>query len=412
MGLSRRRLLGLGAAGAVGVATGGVAGAAVASAAAEASDPAPADPVVPFFGAHQSGIATPVQDRLHFAAFDVTAGDPEAIASLLAAWTSAAARMAEGLAAGLGGAIPIVPEAPPRDTGEALDLSPARLTVTVGFGPSLFEREGVDRFGLRTQRPEQLVELPRFAADALDPARSGGDIVIQACADDPQVAVHAVRNLARIGFGTVAVRWSQLGFGKTSSTTPAQATPRNLFGFKDGTRNIAGDDEAALNEHVWVGDEAPAWLQGGSYLVARRISMRIETWDRTSLAEQEAIVGRSKREGAPAGAVRERDSVHLDAMPPDAHVALAHPDSNGGVRMLRRGFSFVDGSDGVGHLDAGLFFLAYVRDPHKQFVPIQARLSQRDVMMEYLSHTGSGVWAVPPGVEAEGEYWGQALFEG
>lgn len=355
-----------------------MAGAAVASA-AEADDPAPADAVVPFHGVHQAGIATPVQDRLHFAAFDVTTTDVAALASMLSAWTAAAARMTQGLAAGPGGAIPIVPQSPPQDTGEALDLSPSRLTLTIGFGPTLFERDGVDRFGLRARRPEQLAELPRFAADALDPARSGGDIAVQACADDPQVAVHAIRNLARIGFGTVAVRWSQLGFGKTSSTTPSQATPRNLFGFKDGTNNIAGDDETALDEHVWVGDEAPAWLRGGSYLVARRISMRIETWDRTSLAEQEAIVGRNKREGAPVGGVCERDAVDFDAMPPHAHVALAHPDTNGGARMLRRGFSFVDGSDGIGHLDAGLFFLAFVRDPQTQFVPpVKAVSTRRD----------------------------------
>src|SRR6185436_4114595 len=127
-----------------------------------------------------------------------------------------------------------------------------------------------------------------FPADRLDPARSGGDICVQACADDPQVAVHAIRNLARIGFGTVSVRWSQLGFGRTSSTTPSEQTPRNLFGFKDGTRNIAGEDADALTRHVWVGSgDDPAWMAGGSYLVARRIAMRIESWDRVSLREQE-----------------------------------------------------------------------------------------------------------------------------
>lgn len=110
-------------------------------------------------------------------------------------------------------------EAAPDDTGEALGLKPSRLTLTIGFGPSLFEK-----FGLKDQRPEALVDLPKFPGDALEKARSNGDLCIQACADDPQVAVHAIRNLARIGFGKVAIRWSQLGFGKTSSTTPDAQT--------------------------------------------------------------------------------------------------------------------------------------------------------------------------------------------
>jgi deferrochelatase/peroxidase EfeB len=65
------------------------------------------------------------------------------------------------------------------------------------------------------------------------------------------VAFHAVRNLNRIGFGVTAMRWFQLGFGRTSSTTPAQQTPRNLMGFKDGTRNVNGELAADLDTHVW-----------------------------------------------------------------------------------------------------------------------------------------------------------------
>ena len=69
---------------------------------------------------------------------------------------------------------------------------------------------------------------------------------MQACADDPQVAFHAVRNLARIGRGIVVMRWSQLGFGRTSSTSTAQETPRNLMGFKDGTNNITAEEPRSL----------------------------------------------------------------------------------------------------------------------------------------------------------------------
>ena len=206
----------------------------------------------PFFGAHQAGIVTPAQDRLHFAAFDVTTTRREDLVDLLTAWTAAAARMTQGQGAGTYGPVSGPYDAPPDDTGEALGLPPSGLTLTFGFGPTLFrDAQGRDRFGLAGQRPAALADLPQFPADDLDPARSGGDLCVQACAHDPQVAVHAIRNLARIAFGTAVVRWSQLGFGRTSSTSTAQDTPRNLFGFKDGTANVKAEDPNAADQ-VWV----------------------------------------------------------------------------------------------------------------------------------------------------------------
>jgi deferrochelatase/peroxidase EfeB len=364
---------------------------------------------VPFYGAHQAGIATPVQDRLQFTAFDVITEDRDRLVDLLKAWTDAAARMTTGVDAVDLGSFPDVLESPPGDTGEAIGLPPSRLTLTIGFGPSLFEG---NRFGLGGRRPAALEKLPLFKGDTLDPARSGGDICIQACADDPQVAVHAIRNLARIGFGTVSVRYSQLGFGKTSSTTPEEQTPRNLFGFKDGTNNIGAAERDRQEEHVWVGSGTDqVWMEGGSYLVSRRIRMLVEIWDRTSLGEQETIIGRNKREGAPlGGGTAERDKVVIDKLPEVSHVRLVSPDANDGITILRRGYSFVDGADGLGRLDVGLFFLAYMKDPRTQFVPLQRKMSASDVMNEYIRHTGSGVWACPPGVTGPGGYWGDRLF--
>ncbi|NKI42965.1 iron uptake transporter deferrochelatase/peroxidase subunit [Streptomyces physcomitrii] len=402
---SRRSLLGWSGAGlALGAAAGGGAVALVQDG-EQAAPAAESGAAVDFHGPHQAGIATPVQDRLHFAAFDVKTGDRAEFVQLLKDWTAAAARMTAGHAVGEG-AYGGLAEAPPDDTGEALGLPPSRLTLTLGFGPSLFAK-----FGLTDRRPKALVDLPKFPGDNLDPARGGGDLCVQACADDPQVAVHAVRNLARIGFGKVAVRWSQLGFGKTSSTTPSAQTPRNLMGFKDGTRNIAGTDTARLAEHVWAraGDGAP-WMAGGSYLVARRIRMNIETWDRTSLQEQEDVFGRDKGEGAAVGKAREHEEPFLKAMKPDAHVRLAHPDSNDGATLLRRGYSFTDGTDGLGRLEAGLFFLAYQRDVRTGFIPVQRRLARADALNEYIQHVSSAVFAVPPGVREPGDWWGRTLF--
>ncbi|WP_343996690.1 iron uptake transporter deferrochelatase/peroxidase subunit, partial [Nocardioides dubius] len=373
----------------------------------------------PFQGAHQAGIVTPAQDRLHFVAFDVTTDSRDDLIALLMRWTSAAARMTQGKDATPAGALGGSPMLPPEDTGEALELEASGLTITFGFGPGLFrDAEGRDRFGLADRQPAALQPLPHFSGDMLKPELTGGDLCIQACANDPQVAVHAIRNLVRIGMGTVAVRWSQLGFGRTSTTSTAQSTPRNLFGFKDGTANLKAEETAAAEQHLWVGtgdDPRAAWLAGGSYLVTRRMSMVIETWDRQSLYDQEQIIGRAKGSGAPLSGGEEftdldfRAGGATPAIPVDAHVRVVHPDFHDGARMLRRGYNFVDGSTDLGHLNAGLFFIAYVRDPRTGFIPVQQAMSRNDAMMEYVKVNGSALFAVPPGV-APGEYVGQPLF--
>jgi deferrochelatase/peroxidase EfeB len=375
---------------------------------------------VDFYGGHQAGIVTPAQDRLHFVAFDVITRDRAALVKLLRDWSAAAARLTSGRDAGVIGAVNGIPEAPPDDTGEAIGLPASQLTLTIGFGGSLFQdAKGTDRFGVAGRRPAALADLPAFRGDALKPEISGGDICVQACANDPQVAVHAIRNLARIGFGVVSVRWSQLGYGRTSSTSRAQQTPRNLMGFKDGTANLKAEDEALLAEQLWVrtGD-GPSWMDGGSYMVTRKIRMMIETWDRTSLGEQETIIGRSKGPGAPLGRADEFDLPNFDAkgvdgelsIPIDAHIRLAHPGQNAGAHLLRRGYNFTDGSDGFGRLDAGLFFIAYQRDPHTQFVPVQRQLAAKDNLNEYIRHISSGLFACPPGVSGPDDYWGRTLF--
>jgi len=150
--------------------------------------------------------------------------------------------------------------------------------------------------------------------------------------------------------------------------------------------------------------------------VARRINMHIETWDRTSLREQEALIGRDRAHGAPLSGGTEFSEIDLGTagrdgplIPLNSHVRLAHPTLNNGTRLLRRGYNFTDGSDRLGRLDAGLFFIAFVRDPDRHYIPMQRQLASHDGLMEYLQHTGSGLWAVPPGTRP-GEYVGQPLF--
>ena len=419
-GLSRRKLFG--AAGVTAAVVGAAGAGALAGRATAADTPDHLLTSVPFRGKHQAGIVTEAQDRMHFATFDVTTNSRDDVLAMLADWTEMAERMTQGKEAFPNGSTGQNPYSPPSDTGEALGLPPSQLTLTIGFGPSFFLKDGVDRFGIADKKPAELVDLPKFPNEKIDPARSGGDIVVQACANDPQVAVHAIRNLARIGFGTVAVRYSQLGFGRTSSTTRNQSTPRNLFGFKDGTANLRSDETEKLNNFVWVADgDGPSWLTGGSYLVARRIRMRIEQWDRTTLLEQERVIGRQKGTGAPMGLSDEFDELNFDLKNDKdeplidtlAHVRLASPENLGGIEILRRGYNFTDGSDGFGHLDAGLFFIAFVRNPVTQFVPMQNAISRDDAMNEYVTPTSSAVFACPPGIP-EGDtstFWGSTLFD-
>lgn len=415
-GLSRRGLFGLGA-GLLGAGATLAVGQAVSG--SSSGGTATDDTVYPFYDDHQAGIVTPAQDRLHFASFDVADISRDDLVGLLQDWADAAALMTAGSPAGTYGAVNGPYDAPPDDTGEALGLPASGLTLTFGFGPSLFQAaDGTDRFGLASQRPDALVDLPHFPADALVETLTGGDLCIQACSEDPQVAVHAIRNLSRIAFGRAALRWSQLGFGRTSSTSTAQQTPRNLFGFKDGTANVKAEDHPTVDAQVWAqpGD-GPSWMDGGSYLVARKIRMTIETWDRTSLREQEAVIGRTKGEGAPYSGGTEFTAPDFSAtgqggkplIAADSHVRLAHPDQNSGAQLLRRGYNFVDGNDDLGRLNAGLFFIAYQRDPRTQFIPIQENLAKNDAMNEYIRHVGSGIWAIPPGART-GSFPGAPLF--
>jgi deferrochelatase/peroxidase EfeB len=418
---TRRGILGaaIGLAGAAGAAT---------FAAAEADHPPliktaelPHDRILPFHGAHQNGIATPMQGHTYFAAFDIVSEKRSDVAAMLQRWTEAAATLTQGQPLAAYDA----PDAPPGDSGDVLGLKPSRLTLTFGFGPGLFTKDNADRFGLAKHRPAAFVDLPRFVGDQLDPARTGGDLSVQACGDDQQATMSAVRQLMRLAYGVATVRWVQAGF--LAGYDP-KITPRNLMGFKDGTFNVAVDDDSAMNQHIWVGDEGGAWMRGGTYAVARPIRIALEHWDRMKLAFQEQTIGRTKVEGAPIGKAHEFDAMDLDATDKDgnpviaenAHIRLAAPQSNGGATILRRGYSYDNGISLVAErwppwrhtmeLDAGLLFICYQRDPRTGFIKIFDRMSKFDMLNQFVTHVGGGLFACPPGVQP-GRYVGQDLME-
>src|SRR5664279_5461565 len=419
-GTSRRRFLGGAAAAGVGLAAGagvaagyGIKSANDAGDGSGAGDPSAGDSetararaMVPFYGDRQAGITATQQERLMFAALDVTATDVGELTLMLGRWAAIAARLTAGK---LVSDSPVRDEHPPFDTGEAMDLGPHSLTITVGFGPSLFD----ERFGLTGRMPPELTPFGTIPGDAvMKPAISDGDLCIQACADDPQVVFHAIRNMVRAARGTAVLKWSQLGFGRASATGAGQSTPRNLMGFKDGTNNIHADDTTTLDQQVWVSAPAGSWMVNGSYLVARKIRMEIESWDTDRLSDQERIFARHKVTGAPLTGGDEftpvdftkADGAGHPVVDVNSHVRLASPEQNGGIRLLRRGYNYTDGQDAdTGKLAAGLFFVAFQRDPQAQFKVLQTRLGKSDLLGEYIAHIGGGLWACPPGVSGAGD---------
>ena len=448
---TRRGFLQVGGALAASVAAGGTAAAQGNPATDTKADQTGVGAREPFYGVHQAGIQTKQQASTILAAFDIASGDVKDLVHVLQLWTAAAARLTAGL--------PMVTStehstAPPADSGEVLGLPPRRLTLTFGFGAGLFEKDGKDRFGLRARRPEALADLPTFTGDQLEEKFSGGDLCIQACADDQFVAFHAIRQLAALATvdpyarnyespshgakpGIATLRWMQSGFIPDS---PEGGTPRNLLGFKDGTINPGSPhpaersggrtvDSGSFDDVVWSNGDGPDWMRGGSYMVFRRIRLALEHWDRTDLDFQEEVIGRRKASGAPLTGGHEFSPLDLDAVDNEgnpliaqnAHVRLASAIATNGARIMRRAYSYNDGLTFIAErwppwrqgllYDAGLLFIAYQRDPRTGFTPMFEPMSKLDMLNQYATHIGSALFACPGGVQP-GEFVGQRLFIG
>jgi deferrochelatase/peroxidase EfeB len=404
-----------------------------------------------FFGPHQSGIVTDTQRHTVLTAFDVTATERADLVAVLKAWSGLGAHLVAGdnvtvpiyTGSASGGGDkqapytgssaetarhPYADTTGPSSTDDSLEaygLGPERLTLTIGFGGSLFgSGQGVDRFGIAHLRPAALVDLPHFSGDQLVAADSGGDLYVQACADDPQVAFHAVRSVARVAPDMTTLRWTQLGFSPSNTG----GTPRNLMGFKDGTMNSNVHPPADLDATLWANREGPDWMTGGSYLVYRRIRITLEHWDRLAHTQQEQVIGRGKLNGQPLGGREEFDPIDLGArdsggnlvIPDTAHVRLAAPSSNNGAVIVRRGFSYNNGTTPFVErwppwrqaleYDSGLLFLGYQRDPRTAFVPVFSRLAENDALNQFTTHTASAVFAVPPGPLGPQDWIGKTLF--
>ena len=406
--LSRRGLFAMGAGGLAVGALAGVGGTIAAQAMmhGEQGDFVDASLSYPFYGkGPQAGISTEPQRHCVFMTFDIDPGTTVTdLQSLFARWSAGIAQVMQGKT--IGQVQPARAGAVGQDTGEAVDLGPNALTVTLGIGPDVFD----DRFGLASKRPALLKHLPALPSDTLQKELTGGDLSLQACAEDPQVAYHAIRDLARLGRGIVSTRWTVMGFGRASAGQN-QTTPRNLMGFKDGTRNIRSDEE--LRDFVWL--EKDGWMAGGTYQVARKIQMNIEIWDADPVGDQQTVFGRRKDDGAPLSGTKEFDTPNFDTtahgtpvIAPNSHIALAAHENNKGVKILRRSYNYTDGINQYGQLDAGLLFIAYMNDP-EHFVTLQTKLGSYDRLNEYIAHIGSAIFAVPPAAEP-GHFIAEKLF--
>ncbi|WP_182355024.1 Dyp-type peroxidase [Flaviflexus huanghaiensis] len=389
-GLTRRGLLlggaaGLGAAAAIGIDRAG------------ASPPEQTtfgEQTIPFHGSHQAGIATPAQAFASFYAFDLLDGvDRDSLKKLMPILTDDAERLTAG-------------EPALADSEPELALVPARLTITFGFGKEFVRRADPEAV------PSWLGPLPDFEIDRLDAAWSDGDLLLQIAADDPVTVSHAARMLLKDTRTFASLRWTQKGFRRAAGSVPENATMRNLFGQLDGTANPT-PGTTDFDGLVWSTD---GWLTNGTSIVIRRINMDLETWDEVDKPGREQSVGRFQDSGAPLTGVNEHDEPDFDAttslglpiIAEYAHMRRARSD-NPDERIFRRVYNYDDTPPSSTVSNAGQIFTSFQADVDKQYVPLQQRLADLDLLNQWTEPIGSAVFAIPPGCEAGG-FIGETLL--
>jgi dye decolorizing peroxidase len=339
----------------------------------------------PFFGKHQSGIATQQQEHATWASFKVNKQtNRDALGRLMRVWTTDAARLMAGQPA-------------LADNEETLAVGNSNLTITFGFGPELLKSLGQNLID----------ELPEFSIDNLQSQWNGGDLLIQVCANDQVKVHHALRELTIDALPFAQLKWRQSGF-LPSGDLAAKQTPRNLMGQKDGTMNFK-TDTAEFDRTVWI-NEGPAI--GGTTLVIRRIQMHLDSWEKLSPDLKGKVIGRDLTHGAPltggdefAPGDFEKSDHHGLVIPGDAHIRRARTAE---FKIHRRGYNYQSDSTATGVVDHGLIFATFQADL-RQFIEIQKRLASMDSLNTWTTPIGSAVFLIPPGCD-DGGWIGQTLI--
>jgi deferrochelatase/peroxidase EfeB len=366
-------------------------------------------PAVPFHGRYQAGILRDPARATAMVSFGVTADNRAALTDLLQTVTDRARFLTAG-----GTPPPVGIGGPPSDSGVlGATVTPDGLTVTVGVGETLFD----DRYGLAAAKPGKLITMTPFPNDDLDPAQTGGDVILQLSAGSMDTVLHALRDIAKNTRGGMQINWRMDGFA--SPARPSGTVPRNLMGFMDGVANPSVTSKPMMDSLVWVkpGSGEPAWTANGSYLVVRLIRMLVEFWDRVDIGEQETMIGRRRDTGYPLDATTLLATPNYpadpsgDVIPLTAHIRLANPRTaaTASQRILRRAWNYDRGIDEVGNLDMGLIFTAYQQDITRQFVAVQTRLID-EPLVDYVSPFGGGYFLALPGVTGPSDYFGRTML--
>jgi dye decolorizing peroxidase len=336
-------------------------------------DPSIANNVEPFYGIHQNGAEINRQANATVIAFDIKDGvDKAAIARLMRLWTNDSAELTAGRAI-IG------------DPQGEMAANPARLTILVGYGYSLFTKTGI-----ADQWPISEKAIPPYTIDRLEERWSDGDLVLQITGDNPQSIFHAAQVLERDAQPFARVRWQQRGFLDPAGVNQSEVS-RNLMGQLDGTANkpIASKE---FKEIAWVQEGA---LTNGTTMIVRRIRMNLESWNKVSTASKSGVIGRSLEDGA-----------LLESSSATAHQSRAFTQDGAGI--IRRGFNYDDNYLADGTRDAGLIFIAF-QAKLKNYLDIQEKLNAVDSLNRYTTPVGSALFIVPAGTE-KGGYIGEGYF--